>query len=151
MNKEFNWITPHFFTPAKLIPTTYGHYYSNPQGVRYPSVTTMFSKLTPFEKSPIYPHWIKKIEREDKVDTAGAKAIAKNSSRIARENGSKVHHTIEHYLNNKIPNIKLPLLISAHFRNFKLLLDNINNISGTEVPLYSDSMKLAGTAEHFRD
>ena len=145
--KQFTWQTPPTFTPAKLIPTGNYHYYINPQGIRYPSITTVFSKIQPFESTPAYPHWIKKIEREDKVDTAGAKAIAKNNSRIAMGDGSRVHSVIEHYLNNKITNIKLPLLISAHFRNIKPLLDNIDNISATEIPLYSNTMKLAGTAD----
>ncbi len=143
----FTWITPPSFTPAKLIPTTYGHYYTNPQGVRYPSATTMLGKLEPFEGSRGYDNWINKIKNEDKVDISGAKAIAKHTSRIAMSNGSTVHHTIEHYLNNKTTDIKLPLLVNAHLQNIKPLLHNINNISCTEIPLYSDSIKLAGTAD----
>jgi len=148
-SKKFTWITPipPPFTPAKLIPTTYGHYYTNPQGVRYPSVTTMFSKLMPFEESPGYDYWLKKIKNEDRVDMSGAKAISMYISRVSRENGSTVHDTIEHYLNNKNTDIQLPLLVQAHLENLKPLLYNINNISYTEIPLYSDVMKLAGTAD----
>ena len=142
MNKEFTWIAPQSFTPAKLIPTTFGHYYSNPDGVRYPSVTTMFSKLEPFEKSPAYAGWI---------DSLGGgiegKAIAKHISNVAMGNGTDVHSVIEHYLNNKNTDIKLFLLVKAHFENLKPLLYNINNISATEIPLYSDSMRLSGTAD----
>ena len=62
-------------------------------------------------------------------------------------NGSTVHEVIEHYLNNKTTDISLPLLVQSHLQNLKPLLHNINNISFTEIPLYSDSIKLAGTAD----
>ncbi len=143
----FTWVIPPSFTPAKLIPTTYGHYYTNPQGIRYPSITTILGKLEPFEGSRGYDNWINKIKNEDKVDISGAKVIAKHTSRIAMSNGSNVHHTMEHYLNNKTTDIKLPLLVKAHLQNIKPLLHNINNISCTEIPLYSDSIKLAGTVD----
>jgi len=46
----FTWIISPPFTSAKLIPTTYGYYYTNPQGVKYPSITTILGKLEPFEE-----------------------------------------------------------------------------------------------------
>lgn len=145
--KKFTWIISPSFTPAKLIPTKYGHYYTNPQGVRYPSITTMLGKLEPFEGSRGYDNWINKIKNEDRGDISGAKAIAKHTSRIAMSNGSNVHSIIEHYLNNKNHSVKLPLLVQAHLQNIKPLLHNINNISCTEISLYSDGIKLAGTAD----
>jgi len=76
-----------------------------------------------------------------------SEAIASYISKTATNNGSTVHNTIEHYLNNKNYSIKLPLWVNAHFENLKPLLHNINNISYTEIPLYSDSIKLAVTAD----
>ncbi len=143
----FTWITPPSFTPAKLIPTKYGHYYTNPQGVRYPSVTTMFSKLEPFLQSQGYNRWIEKISQENNTGIIESKAIAKYISKMAMSNGSTVHEVIEHYLNNKNIDIALPLLVQSHLQNLKPLLHNINNISCTEIPLYSDTIKLAGTAD----
>lgn len=143
----FTWITPPSFTPAKLIPTTYGHYYTNPQCVRYPSVTTMFSKLEPFSESQGYNRWIKNISKENNIGIIESEAIASYISKMAMSNGSMVHHTIEHYLNNKTTDILLPLLVQAHLENIKSILHNINNISFTEIPLYSDTMRLAGTAD----
>ncbi len=143
----FTWITPPPFTPAKLIPSTYGHYYTNPQGVRYPSITTMLSKLEPFLQSQGYNRWIEKISQENNTGIIESKAIAQYISNIAMSNGSTVHEVIEHYLNNKTTDISLPLLVQSHLQNLKPLLHNINNISFTEIPLYSDSIKLAGTAD----
>lgn len=143
----FTWVTPASFTSAKLIPTTYGHYYTNPQGVRYPSITTMLGKLEPFEGSTGYNRWIKKISQENNTRIIESEVIAQYISKMAMGNGRTVHNTIEHYLNNKNHTIKLPLLVQAHLHNLKPLLHNINNISCTEIPLYSDSIKLAGTAD----
>jgi len=143
----FTWITSPSFTPAKLIPTTYGHYYTNPQGVRYPSITTMFSKLEPFKESTGYDRWIEKISQENNTGITQSEVIASYISKTAMNNGSAVHETVENYLNNKNYSIKLPLLVNAHFENLKPLLHNINNISYTEIHLYSNMMKLAGTAD----
>lgn len=144
---NFTWVTPPYFTPAKLLPTKYGHHYTNPQGVQYPSITTMLSKLEPFKESQGYNYWIKKISAENCVGIVESEAISSYISKTAMINGTDVHNTIEHYLNNKNTDIKLPLLTKAHFENIKPLLYNINKIRHTEIPLYSDTMKLAGTAD----
>ena len=146
-SKKFTWVTTPPFTPAKLIPTKYGHYYTNPQGARYPSITTMLGKLEPFEGSTGYNRWIEKISKENSTGIIESEAITSYISKTAMNNGSMVHDTIEHYLNNKDHPIKLSLLVQAHLQNLKPLLHNINNISFTEIPLYSDTMKLAGTAD----
>lgn len=143
----FTWVAPPSFTPAKLIPTTYGHYYANPQGVRYPSITTMLEKLEPFSESTGYNRWIKKISQENNTGIIESEAITQYISKMAMNNGSAVHEVIEHYLNNKNTDIALPLLVKSHLQNLKPLLHNINNISFTEIPLYSDMMKLAGTVD----
>jgi len=143
----FTWIISPSFTPAKLIPTTHGHYYMNPQGVRYPSITTMFAKLEPFTQSQGYNRWIEKISKQNNIGIVESEAIASYISKTASNNGTAVHHTIEHYLNNKTTDITLPLLVNAHLQNIKVLLHNIDNISCMEIPLYSNVMKLAGTAD----
>ena len=147
--KGYKWNEQHMpaFTTAKLIPTTFGHYYANPQGIRYTSVTTMFSKLMPFMKSPIYPIWMASLQRKFDVEYAGAQIIGKYISKMAMLNGTTVHGLIEEYLNNKTHKGIVPLLPKAHFQNILPLLHNIDNIQATEIPLYSDSMKLAGTAD----
>jgi len=107
----------------------------------------MLGKLEPFEGSAGYNRWIEKISNENNTGIVESKIIAKYISKTAMSNGSNVHEIIEHYLNNKNQSIKLPLLVQAHLQNLKPLLHNINNISCTEIPLYSNGMKLAGTAD----
>ena len=144
---NFTWCKLADFTPAKLIPSTYGHYYANPDGIKYTSITTMLSKLYPFVDSPSYNGWMRWIEQEYEVGFIEAKAIGNYISKIAMGNGTSVHSLIEEYLNNKDHIGIIPLLPKAHFENIRPLLHNIENIRACEIPLYSDVMKLAGTAD----
>ena len=102
----------------------------------------MFETLNPFEDSIAYCMWLKSLGGGPE-----AIAIAKHIKKLAKDNGTQTHKVIEDYLNNKEFNTKLPLLIMAHFKNILPLLHNINNISATEIPIYSDSMNLAGTPD----
>jgi len=148
-NKQFTIVgMPQQFKPAVPVHTTYGHYYTNPEGIRYTSVTTLFSKLIPFKETPAYDGWIKWIKREYEVGFIEAKTIGNYISKIAMSNGTTVHSLIEGYLNgNPLRGGKIPLLAMAHFENIQPLLNNIDNIRGCEVPLYSDELKLAGTTD----
>lgn len=149
-DKQFNIIgMPESFEAAKPNHTSYEHYYNNPSGVRYASVTTVFSKLQPFNKSPAYTGWLKSIQKEYHIGEIESKTIANYISKIAMGNGTDVHELIENYLMGNEPKKeeKIPLLVQAHFDNIKPLLHNIDNIRACEVPLYSDYMKLAGTSD----
>jgi len=63
------------------------------------------------------------------------------------KNGTAAHEIIEQYLNNKSIPDGTSLLSKAHLDQLKPLLHNIDNIRCTEIPLYSDTMKLAGTCD----
>ena len=60
--------------------------------------------------------------------------------------GTKMHNTIELYLNN-LPLVETNLLANAHFNNIKKLVNNISNIIGVETRLCSKELGLAGTAD----
>lgn len=152
-NKEFTIVgMPESFNYAKESHTTYGHYYTNPEGKTYPSVITVFSKLTPFNETKSYEEWIKWIGREYQVGFIESKAIGNYISKIAMSNGTTVHSLIEGYLNgNPLRGGKIPLLAMAHFENIQPLLNNIDNIRGCEISLYSDVLRLAGKTDCIAD
>ena len=66
--------------------TEEGRRYETPSGALYPSVTTILSH----KSKPFIQAWRKRI---------GEKEADKISSRAARR-GTKIHHLVEHYLNN---------------------------------------------------
>jgi len=81
-------------------------------------------------------------------DTVGREVAEYITSQSAK-NGTVTHEIIEQYLNNqRIENDNsLSLISRAHLSQLKPLLHNIDNIRCTEIPLYSDTMKLAGTCD----
>lgn len=108
-------------------------HYNTPTG-RYPSVTT----VTGWEKKEFFKEWRQKNPKESK--------------RVLRR-GNILHETIEDYLNNKkIDLMSGPPVVAALFSQIKPELDKIDNIYALEVPLWSDTLELAGrvdcVAEH---
>ena len=69
---------------------------------------------------------------------------------IARESaiiGTQTHKLIENYLNGVTQTEESRLLSVAHFNNMIPFLRKIDDIHGTEIRLYSNIMKLAGTTD----
>jgi len=67
-------------------------------------------------------------------------------------NESKTHGTITHqlcedYLNNRPSERDLPNIAKIHFENLKPFLHKMDNIHGTELPLFSDEFRIAGTCD----
>ena len=109
-------------------------FYVTPDGNAYPSITTILS----LQPKPGLDKW-KKTVGEKK-----AKQISQESARI----GTIVHQLCEIYLNNII--VKLDAqekIIRDTFNRLRFLLGNINNIVGNEIALYSDLLRVAGTAD----
>lgn len=76
--------------------------------------------------------------------------VADHIVRQAAENGSVAHELVEFYTQNKIhPGFgSAPLLARAHFENLRGVLDkHVDNIRGSEIQLYNDEMRLAGTID----
>lgn len=109
-------------------------FYVTPDGNAYPSITTILS----LQDKPGLKKW-----RED-VGEKEAKRISQESMRI----GTAVHQMCEIYLNNLVVKLdKSEKVIRDTFNRIRFLLGNIDNIVGTEITLYSDLLRVAGTAD----
>ena len=109
-------------------------FYVTPEGNFYPSITTILSS----QNKPSLEKWKKDVGEKE------AKRISKESMRI----GTAVHQMAEFYLSNYIIKLKNEdKKIVDTFNRLRFLLGNINNIVGVEIPLYSDLLRVAGTAD----
>tara|TARA_B100000929_G_scaffold68670_1_gene52425 strand:- start:99 stop:797 length:699 start_codon:yes stop_codon:yes gene_type:complete len=109
-------------------------FYVTPDGNSYPSITSILS----LQDKPGLKKW-----RED-VGEKEAKRISQESMRI----GTAVHQMCEFYLSNCIIKLKdEDKKIVDTFNRLRFLLGNINNIVGNEIALYSDLLRVAGTAD----
>ena len=126
-----------------------GHRYRTPAGVIYPSVTTVLGATKPAEAVNGIKAW---------RDTVGAD-VADYIVREAATIGTQVHELNEAFLVMRgvgpLPERDFihndgstPRLLSwAHYENFRPHLDRIGRPVGTEVPMFSDYLRVAGTAD----
>ncbi len=112
---------------------TEDHHYRTPAGKLYPSVTTILGSTK--DKSGL-EQWRERM----------GKQVANYIMSYAADMGTKVHQLNEDYLNGKEQK-DYGLFARAHFENFLPQLNKIDMIHGTEVPLYSDEMRIAGMAD----
>ena len=109
-------------------------FYVTPDGSAYPSITTILS----LQDKPGLKKWRESVGEKE------AKRISQESMRI----GTAVHQMCEFYLCNYIVKLdKEEKVIRDTFNRMRFLLGNINNIVGTEIALYSDLLRVAGTAD----
>jgi genome maintenance exonuclease 1 len=114
--------------------TNKGRWYTAPNGNIYASVTTVLGA----KEKPGLTEWRNML---------GTKKADKETKRCA-DRGEAVHKMAEDYLNNieeptkkhKPDNVKL-------FNQLRFKLNKINNIRAQEVPLHSDSLRLAGRVD----
>ena len=108
-----------------------GRYYSTPNG-KLPSVTT----VTGFKKSKFFAKWRAENPKEAKRVTS---------------RGNTLHSLIEDYLNNEFEvqkdKDKIRPDILELFLQIQPELDKIDNIIALEVPLWSESVGLAGRVD----
>ena len=110
-------------------------HYVTPTGSKLPSVTTVVG----WEKNKFFAEWRKNNPEESKRVTV---------------RGNKLHSLIEKYLLNEFNPEKdyVPLNIMELFLQLKPELDKIDNVHALEVPLWSETVGLAGrvdcVAEH---
>jgi len=114
--------------------TDKGRRYETPSGALYPSVTTILSH----KSKPYIQEWRKRV---------GAKEADK-ISRVASVRGTKIHTLCEDALNNKEEDVsKLSLLDQEMYKEFRPLLNDIDNIRCLEATMYSDHLRLGGQAD----
>ena len=123
------------FQQAKLIEKDNAHYYETPSGEIFPSITTILQKTMSIEKKESLENW---KDRE-----VAAEYITSEAATI----GTETHKLIENYINDVRQTDEVRLLTVAHFNNLIPFLQKIDDVHGTELRLYSDTMKLAGTSD----
>jgi hypothetical protein len=113
-----------------------GRIYTTPEGNKYPSVTTILAASS--DQS-----W-----KEKWINAVGEEEASKVSKRATLK-GTALHEIAESYLRNNQDYTKghmIPTIYS--FNKIKHLLDDhITKIYGLELPLYSDSLKVAGRCD----
>ena len=110
-------------------------FYITPEGNEYPSITTV---LSPRNKEGLMK-WRKKVGND----------VATHIANKAAVRGSKVHKMCEDYLNGlDMEHHKKDFLPWCLFNELKKqTFDNISDIIGQELVLYSDKYKVAGRTD----
>jgi len=110
-----------------------GRTYVTPDGVRYPSITTVLGILSEAGIAA----WRKRVGEEE-ANRVGGRASAR---------GTLVHSIVEKYLLNENTTEYLPH-IRQSLENLRPILDSrIGTIYGLEVPLYSSYLGVAGRCD----
>ena len=123
------------YTDIVAESTPSGRKYKCPNGVSYPSVTTVLSILS----EDAIRAWRKRVGEEE----------ANKISHRAATRGTAVHAIIEDYINNKEDYLEgyMPNVIE-NFKDVKGILDKrIGKVYAQEVPLYSSHLGLAGRVD----
>ena len=123
------------FKQAELIEKDNAHFYQTPTGEIYPSITTILHETMTNEKKESLQNW--------KEQEIAANYITQEAATI----GTETHKLIENHINEVRQTDNVRLLSVAHFNNLIPFLQKINNVHGTELRLYSNAMKLAGTSD----
>lgn len=116
--------------------TKNGRFYQTPNGDVYPSITTVLSNASDST-------WL-----QDWKNAVGEKE-AERVSRIAKSRGTNLHAICEKFLNNEPnPTKGFMSLEIANFKSIKpILSENIGYVAGMEIPLWSDTLKVAGRTD----
>ena len=130
------------FSPLDVIERDNKRYYGK-DGVYYPSMTTVLSEFP--GKQEGLDNWRNRIGIEE------AEAI----TYVAGNRGQGVHDVAEMYLNNEIRDssffiFKRPPInpdVVSMFNTLRPYLDQIDNIDGLEIALYSDDLEMAGRVD----
>jgi len=125
----------HYDIPSLIqINDPSGRFYETPEGVRYPSVTSVLGKLN----QDYLVEWRAKV----------GEAVADEISRKAAARGTLIHSACEAYLKGEA--FKFNMFQSTEqemFQNMLPELDRFDEIHALETRLYSDRLKVAGTVD----
>jgi genome maintenance exonuclease 1 len=88
------------------------------------------------------------LEKKESLENWKEQEIAANYiTQEAAIIGTETHKLIENHINEVKQTDEVRLLSVAHFNNLIPFLQKINDVHGTELRLYSNKMKLAGTSD----
>jgi genome maintenance exonuclease 1 len=129
----------HEFLPKyeiRRIDSPNGRKYLTPDGNSYESVTSYLGRI---EDNSWLDEWRKNVGEKE------ANKITKRAS----DRGTNLHNNVEQYLlNNEVNVSTMSMLDRGLFNPFSKVLDlHVNNVRALEYPLYSDTLKLAGTVD----
>jgi genome maintenance exonuclease 1 len=109
-------------------------WYKTPEGNYYPSITSVLGA----KEKPHLDQWRKMLGNEN---------ADKETARCA-DRGTAIHLMAEKYLNNEEGfTTDQPIEYIKLFNQLKLALKRINNIRIQEIPLYSDTLMVAGRVD----
>ena len=142
MVKSFNHVKISQLDFDLVVETTEsGRTYTTPQGNVYKSITTALSK---YNKQAIQ-EWRNAVGEEEANRVAGR----------ASRRGSALHQACEDYVNNKLNDMKIKMMmpnIKELFIQLRPELDeHVGNIYSVEQALYSDKLKVAGRTDLIAD
>lgn len=122
---------------ARLLPEG-GRVYTTPDGIEYPSVTTVLKNLPDPD-----PAW-----RDKWVGRVG-EAEAHRVTERAKTRGNKIHGMVEAYLRGDPDFARGAMPVNlASFKQLRPVIDeNLGSIYGVELPLYSHKLKTAGRCD----
>jgi len=122
---------------AKQINTPNGRRYQTPDGNVYPSITTLLGDQP--EKKRMIAEWRARVGEEE------ANKIARQSA----SRGTDLHNLMEKYiLGDDIDPKKIMPSTLARFRIVqKCIDDNLQLVYASETPIFSDILRIAGTAD----
>jgi len=124
-------VTP---TETKVQNTPKGRFYTTPSGKIYPSITNLLG----VKERPWLIDW----------RTSLGEIAADKETKRAADRGTAVHLMAERLLNNHPnPTEGQTATDAAEFNSLRLLLKKVNNIYAQELPLYSDTLKIAGRVD----
>ena len=135
MRFEFS---PHIDLPkAKQINTSLGRRYSTPDGNVYPSITTVLGSQP--EKQKSLAEWRARVGEEE------ARKITTQSAR----RGTELHNLMEKYILGDEIDVKkiIPTTLARLRPVQKCLDDNLQLVYASETPMFSDILRIAGTAD----
>ena len=129
--------------------TEEGHFYKTESGKTYPSITTVLKVL---DTKEWYPFWVAKVARDEEITEAQAEIRCKEIGGNSMEMGNIVHKLAEEYLSNATvnkPSSKIEEIdpMDLFVPLSEQLTEHVDNVHGLEVPIYSDDLQLAGTAD----
>ena len=126
--------TPHYWPVLETKTVDKKRFYITPEGNEYPSITTV---LSPRNKEGLMK-WRKKVGNDEQ------QYCKQKATR-----GTKVHKMCEDYLNGlDMEHHKKDFLPYCLFNELKdKTFDNINEVIGQELVLYSDKYKIAGRTD----
>ena len=123
------------YSDLNSVTKTKGRHYVDPDGNKYPSITTVLSILS----REAIQKWRERVGEEE----------ANRISRVASSRGTKIHNIIEKYIANDPEYLQgeMPHNIQT-FKDIQPILDqNLSKIYSIEAPLYSKHLGVAGRVD----